>query len=79
MIARRVGRSRRRAHSVRAAADIAFASVNDMAALSTHPHLRRIVVETPAGPVSCPAPAPIVTGEARDYGPVPALGSKKED
>ena len=62
-----------------AAADIAFASVNDMAALSTHPHLRRIVVETPAGPVSCPAPAPIVTGEARDYGPVPALGSKKED
>ncbi|WID99530.1 CaiB/BaiF CoA-transferase family protein [Bosea vestrisii] len=55
-------------------ADIAFASVNDMAALSTHPHLRRITVETPAGPVAFPAPAPIVIGQERDYGRVPAIG-----
>jgi itaconate CoA-transferase len=55
-------------------ADVAFASVNDMAALSAHPHLRRIKVETPAGPVAFPAPAPIFVGMARQYGRVPALG-----
>ena len=55
-------------------ADVAFASVNDMAALSGHPHLRRIRVETPAGPVAFPAPAAIVQGEERAYGPVPGLG-----
>lgn len=56
------------------AADVAFASVNDMAGLSGHAHLRRIVVDTPAGPVTYPAPAPIVTGQARTYGAVPAIG-----
>ncbi len=55
-------------------ADVAFAAVNDMAALASHPHLRRITVGTAAGPVSFPAPAPIFIGEARRYGPVPALG-----
>jgi crotonobetainyl-CoA:carnitine CoA-transferase CaiB-like acyl-CoA transferase len=55
-------------------ADAAFASVNDMAALSAHAHLRRITVETEAGPVTFPAPAAIVVGEDRDYGPVPAIG-----
>src|SRR5581483_10867671 len=40
------------------AADIAFARVNDTALLSKHPHLRRITVDTPSGPVSTPAPAP---------------------
>ncbi|MFC0219367.1 CaiB/BaiF CoA transferase family protein [Pseudochelatococcus lubricantis] len=59
------------------AADVAFASVNDMEGLSRHPHLRRITVETPAGPVSYPAPAPVFAGEERRYGAVPALG--KED
>ncbi|ACL61545.1 CaiB/BaiF CoA transferase family protein [Methylobacterium nodulans] len=58
-------------------ADVAFASVNDMAGLSGHPHLRRITVETPAGPVSYPAPAPIVDGPPRTYGPVPALGGSR--
>jgi len=57
------------------AADVAFASVNDMAALSAHPHLRRIVVDTPVGPIAYPAPAPVVKGEQRLYGPVPALGT----
>jgi itaconate CoA-transferase len=55
-------------------ADVAFAELNDMAALSRHPHLRRITVEAPSGPVSFPAPGPIVAGEIRLYGPVPALG-----
>ena len=40
-----------------AAADIAFARVNDVAGLVRHPHLRRITVETPSGRVSYPAPA----------------------
>lgn len=56
------------------AADIAYASVNDMAALSNHPHLRRITVDTPAGPVSFPTPAPIFVGLSRSYGAVPGLG-----
>jgi formyl-CoA transferase len=56
-----------------AAADIAFARVNDVAGLIAHPHLRRISIETPHGPVSYPAPAPI-RDEARSYGRIPALG-----
>lgn len=52
-------------------ADIAFASLNDMAALSDHPHLRCITVDTAVGPVSYPAPAPI--GLPRSFGPVPPL------
>ena len=59
-------------------ADIAFAAVNDMAALAKHPHLRRITVETPAGPVSYPAPGPIVKGAPRGYGAVPALGESND-
>ena len=55
-------------------ADTAFASVNDMAALSAHPHLRRIHVETPSGTAAIPAPAPIVSDQPRRYGAVPALG-----
>jgi len=58
------------------AAEIAFARVNDTGALSTHPHLRRITVETPEGPVSYPAPAAIFVGEPRSYGPVPAVGER---
>ncbi|WP_420562923.1 CaiB/BaiF CoA transferase family protein [Thalassobaculum sp.] len=58
-------------------ADVAFARVNDMDALSAHPHVRRVTVETPNGPVSYPAPAAIVDGETRTYGPVPAVGEHK--
>jgi itaconate CoA-transferase len=55
-------------------ADIAFAELNDMAALSRHAHLNRITVETEAGQVAFPAPAPQVAGEKRSYRPVPRLG-----
>jgi formyl-CoA transferase len=55
-------------------ADIAFAEVNTMADLATHPHLRRIEVDTPAGPVSYPAPATIVVDAPRRYGAVPGIG-----
>jgi itaconate CoA-transferase len=57
-----------------AAADIAFARVNGTAELAQHPHLRRITVGTPSGPVSYPAPAEQHAAASRRYGPVPALG-----
>jgi itaconate CoA-transferase len=57
-------------------ADIAFAEVNAMADLAKHPHLRRIEVDTPAGPVSYPAPAAIVTDAPRHYGAVPGIGER---
>src|SRR6201996_8395734 len=55
-------------------ADITFAEVNTMADLAVHPHLRRIEVDTPAGPVSYPAPAAIVVDQPRHYGAVPGIG-----
>lgn len=55
-------------------ADVAFASVNDMAGLSAHPHLRRVTVDTEGGPIAFPAPAPVFVGETRQYGAVPGLG-----
>lgn len=54
-------------------ADIALATVNDMQGLSAHPHLRRITVDTPNGPVSYPAPAARFSDQDRTYGPVPGL------
>jgi formyl-CoA transferase len=57
-----------------AAADIAFARVNDAALLGQHPHLKRITVQTPSGRVSYPAPPAQMRGQARRYGAVPALG-----
>ena len=61
-----------------ARADIAFARVNDTAALARHPHLRRISVQTPSGPVATPAPAALWATQSRSYGPVPALGEHTE-
>ncbi|HEX4555629.1 MAG TPA: CaiB/BaiF CoA-transferase family protein [Xanthobacteraceae bacterium] len=57
-----------------AKADIAFGRVSDPEILRTHPHLRRITVGSPSGPVSYPAPAPLRAGAQRRYGAVPALG-----
>lgn len=59
-------------------ADVAFAEVNDMEALSRHPHLRRAIVETTVGPVSIPAPATLVDGASPRLGSVPRLGSQNE-
>ncbi|RUS64947.1 CoA transferase [Pseudorhodobacter sp. E13] len=58
-------------------AQVALASVNDMEGLSTHPHLRQITVETPNGPVTYPAPAPVWEEAPRVYGPVPAQQPKE--
>jgi itaconate CoA-transferase len=59
-------------------ADIAFARVSDCALLSEHPHLRRVTFETPSGPAHLPAPAPVIAGNNRSYGAVPALGEHTE-
>ncbi len=59
-------------------ADIAFGRVNDAALLAKHPHLRRVSVDTPSGPVHMPAPAAQHAGEKRRYGAVPSLGQHTE-
>jgi itaconate CoA-transferase len=61
-----------------AGAHIAFARVNGPAELARHPHLRRITVGTPSGPVSYPGPAERHAAASRRYGPVPALGEHTE-
>ena len=56
-------------------AGIAFASLNGVRELSSHPQLRRIEVDTPTGPVNLPAPPARWRGEDdRNLGPSPALG-----
>ncbi len=56
------------------AANTAFGFVNDVAAFSHHPALRRAVVETPNGPVSIAAPPIRGSDGDRVLGPVPAIG-----
>ncbi len=55
------------------AANTAYGFVNDVAAFSHHPALRRQVVETPNGPVAIAAP-PVIRETTRDLGSVPAIG-----
>ena len=59
--------------------DIAFARVNDPELVRHHPHLRRVTIETPSGPVSYPAPAVQWRANERRYGPVPALAQPLGD
>jgi formyl-CoA transferase len=59
-------------------AEIAFACVNDVDAVLRHPHLRQIVVGSPAGPVPLPAPPARIVGEAPTFAPLPALGEHSE-
>ncbi len=58
--------------------DIAFGVINDLNLLGRHPHLRRVSVATPTGPVSMPAPSAIHDGVPRKLGAVPALGEHTE-
>ena len=59
--------------------DIAFGRINDLNLLARHPHLRRITVDSPTGPVGMPAPTAIHDGEPRSYGAVPALGEHSDE
>jgi len=61
-----------------AAAEIAFARVNEVADVLQHPHLRRVSVETPSGSIRLPAPAARVDGAASVFEAVPALGAHTE-
>jgi crotonobetainyl-CoA:carnitine CoA-transferase CaiB-like acyl-CoA transferase len=56
------------------AANTAYGFVNDVAAFSHHPALRRAVVQTPNGPVSLAAPPVLFSDGPRELGPVPAIG-----
>jgi itaconate CoA-transferase len=56
-------------------ADLAFARVNNVEALSRHPQLRRASVQTPVGAIDVVAPPATFRGEARGLGAVPALGA----
>ena len=57
------------------AANTAYGFVNDLAALSHHPALRRTSVALPDGGVAeIVAPAVIRVGETLDLGAVPAIG-----
>ena len=58
------------------AANTAFGFVNDVAAFSHHPALRRVEVETPAGPVRLAAPPVRGSDGDRALGPVPAVGEQ---
>jgi crotonobetainyl-CoA:carnitine CoA-transferase CaiB-like acyl-CoA transferase len=55
-------------------AGTAFGFVNEVADLPGHPALRRVRVETPAGPASIVAPPAIHDGVAPRLGPVPGIG-----
>ena len=55
------------------AAGMAYARLNTTIDLSHHPHLSRITVGTPEGPVSLPAPPVRIAGVVRHPGAVPAV------
>ena len=56
-------------------AEIAFARVNDIAAILRHPHLRRLTIDSPSGPIALPSPPARWMGEPDpSFGPLPALG-----
>ena len=55
-------------------AKVAFGALNSVADLIRHPQLRRVTVETPAGPVTMPAPPIRHLNNKSTPGPVPQLG-----
>jgi len=59
-------------------AGIAYGRVNDIAGLSTHPQLRRVKVETPAGDASVVAVAAIRSDQADTLRKVPSVGEHSE-
>jgi itaconate CoA-transferase len=55
-------------------AQIAFARVNDVTDILTHPHLRRLKVASPEGPIDLPMPPAQIMGGEPSFGPLPSLG-----
>ena len=60
------------------AANTAFGFVNDVAAFSHHPALRRLTVQTPGGPVAIAAPPVLLSDGLRELGPVPGIGDHSD-
>jgi len=61
------------------AANTAYGFVNDLAALGTHPALRRTTITVPGGGTAhIIAPAVIKSGETLALGPVPEIGAQSE-
>ena len=60
------------------AANAAYGFVNDLAAFSKHPALRRVTIDTAGGPVAIAAPPVITTDGERHLGPVPGIGQHSE-
>jgi crotonobetainyl-CoA:carnitine CoA-transferase CaiB-like acyl-CoA transferase len=56
------------------AAKVAFGAVNSVLDFARHPHLRRVTVDSPSGPIALPAPPVIRPGRDRALGPIPAIG-----
>lgn len=59
-------------------ANTAFGFVNDVAAFSHHPALRRVTVQTPGGPVAIAAPPVLLSDGLRELGPVPGIGDHSD-
>lgn len=60
------------------AAGTAYAFVNSLADLATHPALTRTEVQTPAGAARIVAPPVLIDGAVRSLGPVPAVGEHSD-
>jgi len=56
----------------------AWALVNDLAGLASHPVLRRVAIATEAGAASIPAPPVRWADESPAFGPVPRVGEHTE-
>lgn len=55
-------------------ADLAYASVNEVADIVGHPALRKVSVETEKGPIEMPAPPVRSSGVLDRFGPPPTIG-----
>ena len=55
------------------AAGMAYASLNSALDLARHPHLSRVTIDTPEGPVAVPAPPARIAGVERKLGAVPSV------
>jgi crotonobetainyl-CoA:carnitine CoA-transferase CaiB-like acyl-CoA transferase len=56
------------------AAGIAYGRLNEIDAVADHPHLRRLEVDTPAGPINVIAPPALINGRAPELRAVASLG-----
>jgi len=56
------------------AAGIAYGRLNEIDAVADHPHVRRLEVHTPAGPIKVIAPPALINGHAPELRAVASLG-----